>query len=494
MRRFGPRLLAAAVLLLLTFGVYAGSLRNGFTKFDDLDYVLENPRVQSGLTLTNARWALTSTERGNWHPLTWLSHQLDVRLFGLDARGHHVTSLLLHGASTLLLFQMLTSLGGGVVTSALVAALFAVHPLHVESVAWVAARKDVLSGFCFMLVLQSYLLYLRRPGLGRYLLVAATFVLGLAAKQMLVTLPVLLLLLDFWPLGRFARGQSPRRPLLEKAPLFLIAAAAGAMTLRAQWDSAVGYIQDFSLGTRFANAAISAVEYLWMMFWPAKLAAFYPYGEREITWWLVTGAALILAALTLAAVRAVKRRPAYLVGWLWYLVALLPVIGLIQVGSQRMADRYTYLPLIGIFLILALGLRDLACVWPAFARPLALAASLWVLALLPVTWVQAGYWKDDFTLFGHAAAVTKNNWMAYGHLGTSLAEMGRPEEAQRYYSAAAQANSGYRFWLFFRSGGYLEEQGNIPGALDMYRKALALFPYDSQAKARIEALEHGLRR
>jgi hypothetical protein len=382
-------------LTLLTLAAYLPALRNGFIIFDDRQYVTENPIVQAGLTLEGLRWALTDTQRANWHPLTLLSHMLDCELFGLNPKGHHLTSLLLHLAGVLLLFEVLRRMTGAALRSAAVAALFAVHPTHVESVAWVAERKDVLCGVFWMLTLAAYLRYARRPSPARYLLVALGMALALAAKPMAVTLPLALLLLDFWPLRRLspppartklpaARGRAGVSPsplaaptkaepaasqpagirraalplLLEKLPLLALTAAAGIVALHTQAiPLASGASAPLSL--RAANASTSYVAYLGKTLYPAHLAVFYPF-PAEVAAWKVVAAAALLLALTLAALAAARRAPYLAVGWLWYLGTLLPVAGVLQVGMQGMADRYTYLPSIGLYLAAVWGIAGLA--------------------------------------------------------------------------------------------------------------------------------------
>ncbi|HEY5999864.1 MAG TPA: hypothetical protein VI078_11285 [bacterium] len=501
-----PRRLVGLCMLIVTAGVYAGSLGNGFTNFDDLDMITQNPHVRSGLTSENVLWAFGSFEKANWHPVTWISHQADVQLFGLDARRHHLTSLLLHLVATLALFLALAEMTGTLWRSGLAALLFGVHPLHVESVAWIADRKDVLAGMFFMLALLAYVRYVRRPGAARYLALLVLSALGLMAKQMLVTLPLLLLLLDFWPLrrldgGRTAAGQDrPRvlrvKPLahclVEKGPLLAMSLAAGAMTLRAQWRFSSLELSGYPFGQRAANAVVSAAEYLVKFAWPARLSAFYPMGERELTAPLVGGALCIVAGIGILAGRRVRSQPWLATGWLWYLVGLTPVIGLIQVGDQRMADRYTYLPLIGVFVMATWGIGKLAA-RAALVRPAAGAAVVGLAALLPITRIQAGYWRDDFTLFQHAAATTSRNWQAYSHVGFALAAAGRTSEAQPYLDAAAQLSPWYRFGLLMRSAQALERIGNLSAALDQYRKASAVRPSDRLAREKMRELEGAVR-
>ena len=363
---------AVCIFLLLAVAVVFGpTIRHEFVNYDDDDYVYENPQVARGFTAPGIVWAFTHFHSGNWHPLTWLSHMVDCQLYGLDhPGGHHLTNVLLHAASCLVLFVVLRQMTGDLWPSAFVASLFAIHPLHVESVAWVAERKDVLSGLFFMLTLAAYVSYARRPfSLLRYLLTTALFALGLMAKPMLVTLPFVLLLLDYWPLGRIGATSQPvsresrlpqqsspalRRVLLEKLPWLAMAAASCAATFLAQGTSVV-VVQRLPLLTRIDNALVSYAAYLGQFFYPAGLAALYPHPQSSLPIWKIVAAVLLLLGVSLAALACRRKCPYLLVGWLWYLGMLVPVIGLVQVGSQAMADRYTYLTQIGLYIALAWG-------------------------------------------------------------------------------------------------------------------------------------------
>ncbi len=464
--------LAGVSLLLLTACAYG---RIGFEDFhfinvDDESYVTDNPHVRSGLSGANAVWALTAFHAGNWHPLTWLSLQLDAQLFGLNPRAFHVVNVALHAVNAVLLFVVLWTLTGTRFTSptrergndtfwrsAAVAAFFAVHPLHVESVAWVAERKDLLSGLFFLLTLWAYATYAEQPSRSRYLLVLLLFALGLMAKPMLVTLPCLLLLLDYWPLRRFpfsppqmlpGTGESPhsshipqpssltRQILAEKLPLFALAGGVCLLTVRAQ----VGFIQSTTtvpLVDRLANAVVSYVEYLRATIWPAGLAFFYPLSRKELLWWRVTGATVFLAAVTILALVERRRRPYLLVGWLWYLGMLVPVIGVVQVAGQARADRYTYLPQIGIFILLAWGIGE----W-AGRRWLSRVVGVGVAALLAscvaITWQQLGYWHDSVTLWERTLALTPDNGGAHLGLAGGLVEAGKANQAEPHYRRAVK--------------------------------------------------------
>jgi tetratricopeptide (TPR) repeat protein len=495
----GRTLLAGLALCAATLAVYAPVRRYGFSNFDDGVYVNENPHVAGGLARDGVAWAFSLAGHGaNWHPLTSLSHMLDVELFGMSPGPQHLVSLALHVLAALLLFGFLQRTTRAPGRSALVAALFAVHPLHVESVVWLSARKDVLSGVLFMLTLRAYAGYARRPGARRYALVAVSLALGLMAKPTLVTLPFLLLLLDVWPLGRLPLGRAGEgasapeparagrtvaaRLVLEKLPLLALSAVSSALTLVVQrsWG-AVTEALPFEL--RAANAAVSYVAYLGKTLWPARLAAFYPPHAESISGAALVGSALFLVAATAAAIRAGRRRPYVLVGWLWYVGTLVPVIGLVQVGDQAMADRYTYLPLIGLFVAAAWGIHDLA---PAALRRTALpaAALLAVLACMVGARAQVGTWRSDSALWEHARAVTTGNYLAEIMLGNLLAAQGRLPEAIEHYGEAlrvrpgsAEAHNGL--------GAALAEQGRWEDAVPHYLEALRLRPGFAEAHSNL---------
>jgi hypothetical protein len=398
---------ASAVCLLLgaAFLTFGPVLDNDFINYDDTAYVTECPQVQAGLTRDSVRWAFTTREASNWHPLTWLSLMLDRQLFGPRPFGFHLTNLLLHLANTVLLFVVLRAMTGLRWRSAFVAALFALHPLHVESVAWVAERKDVLSTFFALLALLAYAWYARSPRLGRYLLVVLGMTLSLLAKPMFVTLPCLLLLLDYWPLRRLA-PTSVRWLLLEKVPLFTLSAAASMATLWAQWDQAVISLDRLPLTARLANVAVSYLAYLWQTAFPLYLAVHYPLWQPPVV--VVIAAVLVLAAVTALAWRYLRTLPYLGVGWLWYLGMLVPVIGLVQVGKQAHADRYTYFPLVGIFLVLVWGAADLAARWARQRLAAGLSLALLVnFAML--AWAQTTIWANSKAVWTHARDVTRDN-------------------------------------------------------------------------------------
>jgi len=440
-------LLACACIL-----VYAQTSSFGFILYDDPTYVRDNPHIRSGITLEALGWSLTSTYAANWHPLTWVSHMLDVELFGMDPGTHHLVNALFHTLNTLLLFGVLVSMTGDTLKSAFVAAVFGVHPLHVESVAWISERKDVLSTLFWMLTLLAYARYATRPGKGRFALVTAGYGLGLMAKPMLVTLPFVLLLLDFWPLRRLPKAGPAQgwpvwkdiAPLLrEKLPLFILAGLSCVVTFYAQKTQGAMLAQEhLELGTRLANALVSYTAYIAKSFWPLNLAMFYPHPER-VDVLRAAGSGLALAALSAAFLLPARRLPFLATGWLWYLGTLVPVIGIVQVGSQAMADRYTYVPQIGLAIMLAWGVP--ALLGPRrVLRGCAVAAAMAALVVLTrLAWVQTSSWKDSITLFTRAIEVTGENYLASNNLGVALSEQGDTEAAMARYRESLRIRPDY---------------------------------------------------
>ncbi len=484
-------ILIALGLLLLVLASYERVGKYAFVDFDDSEYVYENPQVRAGLTLGGISWAFTTTHAANWHPLTWLSHMADVQMFGLEAGWHHWMNVLIHALNAALLFLVLKYMTGAVWRSAVVAALFAVHPLHVESVAWVAERKDVLSTFFWLLTMGMYARYVQRPGASRYLGVMISFALGLMSKPMLVTLPFVLLLLDYWPLGRLTSGghsggaiapiswNRVPRLVLEKVPLLALAAASSIMTYVAQASKATtAPLEHFPLGQRVSNALISSVLYLVKTVWPASLAAFYPHPSsigHPIPVWQPLAAAGILAVVTLLALFCGRIYPYLTVGWLWYAGTLVPVIGIIQVGSQAMADRYTYVPLIGIFIAVAWGVPDLLSRWRYRQLVLQAAGTAVVVLLSLVTWVQTGYWRDNASLYTHAIAVTQKNWLAWNNLGNHYLRGGDIRQALASFQEALRIKPDYAD-AWYNAGvafGHLED---FPRAIAFYQESLRLDP------------------
>ena len=460
-------LLGAAVLA--TFWPVLG---NDFVNYDDDLYVTRNPWVQRGLSWDAARWAITTDAAGNWHPVTWLSHQIDWQLWGAAPRGHHATSAALHAVNTLLVFALLDGMTASPWRSALVAALFGLHPLRVESVAWVAERKDVLSTCLWLLTTIGYVRYTRHPGPWRYLAVVLGLALGLMAKPMLVTLPLTLLLLDYWPLGRLRRSADLGSLVREKVPLLLLAAASAVVTWRVQ--HAAGVVTPLPLPTRIGHAAVSYVAYLGKMLWPLHLSVIYPHPGR-VALGAVVPCLLVLTLITAAVVWQRRRRPFLLVGWLWYLGTLVPVIGVVQAGAAAMADRFTYVPLVGVFVALAW----LVPAGPA-SRFVAAAAAV-VLALLAAqTRAQIHVWRDSTTLFAHALAVDERNAIAHANLGAELGANGDLDAATAHLERALELRPDL-VTARIALGNTLMRRGRIDDAIVHYRAAVAADPTSARA-------------
>ncbi len=485
-RRLSERWQAAIVSLLLVVLVLAvfSPLRHaGFVNYDDTGYVVDNPHVRSGLSLSNVAWAFTTNTMCNWHPLMWLSLMLDVQLFGMNPAAHHGVNVALHALNAVLLFLALRQMTNRLGPSAFVAALFAAHPAHVESVAWISERKDVLSASFWMLAMTAYAGYAARGGWLRYTAVLLAFGLGLLAKPMLVTLPAVLLLLDVWPLRRIeafnARSVLPR--IVEKLPLAALAAASSVVTFLAQ-DSGGGVapLDRISLGYRIGNAITAYARYLGMAVWPSGLAVYYPHPGATLPVWQPIFAAGLIVVLT-AALCWYGRRQAYLgVGWLWFLGTLVPVIGLVQVGTQALADRYTYLPYIGLFIAFTWGAADLAVRLRVPRAALAAASALGIGALGWATSMQSSYWTDSATLFRHALNVTTENALAHYALGDALLQQKQRESAIEHFRLAVQANPNY-VDAFNALGGALGEQGNAVEAAACFNRALQLDPHSVEA-------------
>jgi tetratricopeptide (TPR) repeat protein len=494
-------LTALALLCLLTLAAFSPVLGNGFLTLDDGDYVTRNPVVLRGLTGAGAAWSLTTFTSSNWHPLTWISHMLDVTLFGTRPGLHHLTSLLLHLTAVVLLWALLRATTGDAGRSLLVAAVFALHPLRVESVAWIAERKDVLSAALWLASLLSWAWYARRPSGGRYLGSAALLLLALTAKPMPVTAPLTMLLLDVWPLGRVAGWSPPRtgiprfpvtRILLEKLPLLLLSAASAVVTLRAQAaGGAVKSLEAYPLGVRLANATVSAASYPARLLWPSGLAIPYPHPGASIDPLRVAGSAILLAGLTAVAILALRRRPAVTVGWLWYLITLLPVIGIVQVGGQAMADRYTYIPLIGVLVALAWGIPAHPPVrWKVH---LAVAGVIIAAVLGGLTWRQASFWRDSSTLFSRTAFLYPNNYLALNSLGFALLSEGKPSRAILPLEESLRLRPGF-VKASVNLGRALIEVGRGEEAVGVLREAAATSPPDPDAFNNLGAAYLGLGR
>src|SRR5437763_4349112 len=429
-------------LVGITWLVFGQTLRHDFVNFDDHVYVYDNPLIAKGLTINGIVGAFTRAHARNWHPLTTISHMLDCQLYGLNAGGHHFTNLALHTIAVLLLFRVLRVMTEALWPSAFVAALFAIHPLHVESVAWVSERKDVLSAVFFMLTLAAYVRYVRAPSPGRYFIVAVIFTLGLMSKPMLVTVPFVLLLLDYWPLRRFNRvpllksrggvvGWLKRRSnylFLEKTPLLILFGLSCLATIRAQ-DSATGLMDQLPFTWRLNNALLSYIEYVRQTFWPARLAVFYPHPNNALSIWQVTLATTLLLAISAMAILLRKKRPYLLTGWFWYLGMLVPVIGIVQIGEQGHADRYTYLPHIGVFLLIVWTAADLATAWHLRREYLWLGATTTIVVLSYGAAVQTSLWKNGESLWDHTLSVTSNHAFAHNHIGFHFLRCGSQRRA-----------------------------------------------------------------
>ncbi len=468
--------LACLILAVVTLAIYNPVNRHPFVNYDDDRYITENPHIRQGLTGATFRWALTSTEQANWHPLTWMSHALDVSLFKLDPGGHHFVSVLLHAVNVALLFLLLLWATGRQGPSLFAATLFALHPIEVESVAWIAERKNVLCTTFFLLALWAYGWYARNPNWKRYLAVVLCFIAGLASKPMVITLPFVLLLLDDWPLRRDAGSDSSKkyswgRLAVEKVPLLLLSAGSAVITMRVQRSGgAVRSITEFSFPVRIENCIHSYVMYLVKTVWPSGLAPLYPHPSNSLALWKVGASALVLLVITAFVIRFRFRRY-LLVGWFWFLGTLIPVIGLVQVGEAAMADRYAYIPLIGIFVMISFGVDDLLRVNQR--RILVPAAVVIVSGLAVVTHRQIGFWENNYTLWSHTLAVTQNNFIAEDNLGGALILEGKEEEAHPHFEAAARINPKDPM---SRSnlGTYAETHNRPDEAIAFFRQAIEL--------------------
>jgi Flp pilus assembly protein TadD len=475
-------------LAAVTAAVYRPVRHFEFTNYDDPSYVTENPHVQGGLTLPGVVWAFTSTHFSIWMPVTWLSCMADCRFFGLNSGAHHLVNVLFHVANTLLLFILLKRMTAAPWRSAFVAALFALHPLHVESVAWVAERKDVLSTLFWMLTMLAYVHYVEKPNRTRYALTMGVYALGLMSKPMLVTLPIILLLLDYWPLGRThwvpsGVGTITKRSagflLREKLPFLALMIPASVVTYWAeQRGGSVILLDKLPIAARFANALISYVRYLGNTLWPVNLAVYYPYQTWSFT--TVCGAAAVLAVVSWFVVWQVKRQPHLITGWLWYLGTLVPVIGLVQVGTFTMADRYTYIPSVGLFMMLAWSLPGTPVKRPLIRIAAVTAAAALLLSCTLVTAQQIQYWQNSETLFRHALRVTKNNLVAHENLGKTLAEHGHLEEATSEFLAALRINPASAT-AHSNLASALAAQGRFAEATLQYQAALRIKPDSAEA-------------
>ncbi|MGZ6291132.1 MAG: tetratricopeptide repeat protein [Syntrophales bacterium] len=511
--------LICLILTVTVLAVFWQVKNNDFVNFDDPRCTTENLHIQSGLNLGLLKWAFTTSHAGYWQPLTWLSFAMDYQLFGLHAGGYHIVNLLFHTVNSLLLFLILSRMTHALWKSAFVAALFALHPIHVESVAWIAERKDVLSAFFWMLTMGSYVFYVEKPGVKKYLLTLFFFALGLMAKPMLVTLPFVLLLLDYWPLGRIRFNHSSDVPKIseskkekkrarkissqakgkelspsdqsllwqrlwpvfrEKVPFFALSAISSIVTAIGQQEvGAMESLEILPIGARIGNALISYMRYIGMTIYPHGLAVFYPHAGTPPLWEVLLTAAFVLIA-TLVIIRWAAKMPYLAMGWLWYLGTLVPVIGIIQVGMQSMADRYTYIPVIGLFVATAWAVPDIARNWRYRQYILTAGALIVFSALMFSTWMQVKYWQNSITLFEHAIQVTDNNYLAHNNLGVALSDAGKKEEAMAHYREAIRIKPSYEN-AYFNLGNNLSAQGRTDDAVLYYQEALRLRPNYAKA-------------
>jgi len=479
-------LLFSILLAVATVALYLPVHHHPFLNYDDDDYVTDNLRVRAGLQADTITWALTAYDAANWHPLTWLSHALDCQFFALDPAGHHDTNVLLHVVNVLLLFWVLARATGWLNRSAFVAGLFALHPINIESVAWIAERKNLLSTTFFLLALEAWRWYASKPQLRRYAVVAALYALGLMAKPQIITFPFVLLLWDYWPLERVAfsaaaagsnqgEGSGPysQKPPLwllgEKLPLLLLSAASAVVTMRAQ-QTAINPANP--MAARLANALVAYVRYLGQAIWPAHLAILYPFRGSELGGWTVVTCALLLIAITVGVV-AYRRFRWLPVGWFWFVGTLVPMIGVVQVGRQAMADRYAYLSFIGLFILIVWSVAQLVKRLRAPVSVQAAASAIVFLALAVATHRQLALWSDNVRLWTHATDVTESNFIAEDYLGQALSAAGRSQEAMPHFARAAQIDPAFPY-PYIHMGIYLHQQNDLQGALRNYQKVIAL--------------------
>ena len=470
--------------------VYSGVKSFGFIIFDDTQYVSGNRHVQLGLTAENISWSFRfdDKEKTYWHPLTWISHMLDVELFGMKPGRHHLVNVFFHMASTLLLFLALHRMTGALWRSAFVAALFALHPINVESVVWIAERKNVLSTFFWMLTLFAYAYYHEKPGMVRYLILLFVFTLGLLAKPMLVTLPLVLLLLDYWPLGQNSRqepngisGRALFDRIAEKIPLLVLSGLSvylAASSLRGLGN----YIplESIPMTLRIENALVSYIKYIGKMIWPANLAVFYPY-PHTVPVWQVVGALIFIVCISIFVMYRLKKMAYLAVGWFWFLGTLVPVSGILQAGMwPAMADRWAYVPLIGLFIMIVWGGNEIVNRWRLKRAPVACTALAILMTLIMVSRIQVGYWTDSITIFKHAIAATGGSWVAHNNLGKALSDLGDEAQAFQHYSAALRHNPNSAH-IHVNFGSALLAQGKIEEAADHFEHALKLDPNFAEA-------------
>jgi hypothetical protein len=533
------KLLISVALIFMTVIVYSQSASLSFSGPDIGDYITHNDHVISGLNVESIKWAFTTFHAANWHPLTWLSHMTDCQLFGLNSGSHHIVNVAFHLINIILLFFLLCILTGEVWRSAFVAAFFAIHPIHVESVAWCAERKDVLSAMFWMISLICYAGYVKQSKLTHYFLALFAFVLGLMAKPMLVTLPLVLLLLDYWPLGRFRSDYSTctsgdkeqtglpfrssmsinntLRLLLEKVPFLLLSVISSFVTIFAQkLGGAMATLSYIPFSLRVKNALFSYVSYIRKMLWPSDLAIFYPASKISVG--TAVAAALFLICVSFLVLKKARRKPYLAFGWFWYIITLVPVIGLLQVGGQSMADRYTYIPLIGLFIMIVWGVAEIGTIWPRLRNVLLVAAGGALVACSYLSWVQVKFWQNDLILYSHAIEATKKNYVAYLFLGNVYMDQGKIDQAiEQYFNSIKisptlmafhylgnayyaqgkfeQANSYYFYALMisqdypdthYMYGRSLIKLGRVTQAIDQFNWALKIKPDYTECRASLE--------
>lgn len=466
------------VLVAAIFGVYGQVRHFDFVNYDDPKYVYDNYYVPRGLTSETVRWALTAVHEATWQPMVWLSYMLEQELHGMDPGWYHLTNVLLHTANTLLLFLLLRSMTGALWQSSLVAALFALHPIHVESVAWITERKDVLSTLFFMLTLLSYARWVKSTGRRFYALTLFFFILGLMSKPMLVTLPFVLLLLDFWPLKRFKiqdSGFKISSIILEKFPFFILTVASCVLTYYVQQKGgAIAPADEYPVGVRIANALVSYTLYMKKLLLPFDLAVLYPH-PGKLSFWKPTAASVLLILLSFPAAGAIKKRPYLLMGWLWFLGTMVPVIGIIQIGAHALADRFAYIPFIGLYIILAWGISDIASHLTSYKKTTVSLSAIGLLMMMLLTRTTAGYWKDSITLFEHALKVNPENFVAHNCLGCALADQGRTDEALQHYTESLRIEPLYAE-AHANIGIALAKKGMLDKAIRHYTAALEIDP------------------
>ena len=483
-------------LIVATFCVYSQVQDHEFINYDDYQYIKDNWKIKSGLTSESISWAFTTFYGYNWFPITWLSHIFDYQLYGLNPKGHHLTNLLFHIANALILFMVLLRMTGKLWRCAFIAAMFAFHPLNVESVAWVAERKNVLSTLFWLLTMWAYIHYAEKSTIKNYGLVLLFFALGLMSKPMLVTLPFVLLLLDYWPLRRLKLEQGGSdneipvksqyhvkseflKLMLEKVPLFALATGACIVTFIAQQEGASINANNLSLPTRLTNAVVSYLEYLKKMIWPNDLAVFYPHPESTLAAWKWVVCFVMLVTITAISIKFIKKAPYFAVGWFWYLGTLIPVIGIVQVGVQAMADRYTYIPLIGIFIIVAWGVPELISKWHHKEKVLSVSVGIITLTLLITTWGQVSQWKNSITIFKHALKVANensyNSYLINYHLGGAFWNKRKTGEAISHFKMAIKINPDYAN-AHSNLGNALGKEGKFSEAISHHKMAIKINP------------------